>query len=554
MQVRKEENMVAFTRRCGAGLIVFLLIRFGAIGQTEKDFVDGDLVTFNTNGVWCWFQDERAVVDIAKQKVVIGSVTNSGGIEAIIYDLAGKKVESKTQIGKLTTDDHNAPGFLILPNGHYLAMFADHYDKYNTHYCIYDGSKWSAEKKFDWQKIPGGTNYTIAYNNVYFLSAENKIYDFSRANNRSPNFLLSSDSGITWEFGGQISTDVTNSYNRGYYKYWGNGVDRIDFCCTEQHPRDYTTSIYHGYIKGGKCFASDGTLADSNIFDVKNMPVSHKNFTQVFANGTKVGGVSMVRCWESDIMRYEDGSIAILFKARADNSETDHRNFYSRYDGKAWKTTYIGKAGPKMYAAEEDYTGLGALCPNDPTTIYISSPFNPGDDNSKAGKREIWKGVTSDLGATWKWTAVTANSSKDNFRPIVPAWNKDNTALLWFRGTYTAAQQFSASVVGVFYQNSSSAVKNTRGGSNSTRNGFLNVNYSYSSSKTVTIDYSLSENTMVDLQVFSLSGKKTATLFMGENTRGVHSAFLPVGKLKPGMYLCRMKTGSFSEVNKFRVW
>jgi hypothetical protein len=482
--------------------------------------------------------------------VVIGSVTSGGGIEATIYDLAAKKVESKTQIGKLSVDDHNAPGFLILPNGRYLAMFADHYDKYNSHYCIYDGSKWSTEKRFDWNKIPGGTNYTIAYNNIYYLSKEQQIYDFSRANNRSPNFLLSVDSGATWKFGGQLTTDPSSSYNKGYYKYWSNGVDRIDFCCTEQHPRDFPTSIYHGYIQNGMSHASDGTIADSNIFDVKNLPTS-KNLTQVFANGTKVNGATMGRCWQSDLMRYDDGTIAILFKARADNSETDHRNFYSRFDGKTWTTTYIGKAGPKMYAAEQDYTGLGALCPNDQNTIYISSPFNPGDDNSKAGKREIWKGVTRDRGATWSWTAVTANSSKDNFRPIIPAWNDKNTAVLWFRGTYTAAQQYSASVVGVFYKKNSTASGATTNG-NSRAHGFA-VYPPKASGGCIYIQYSLPYEAQVNLQVITLTGKKVAVLLDRKADAGDHLDRAEIRGVPPGVYLCKIRAGAYSRISLLKV-
>ena len=152
-------------------------------------------------------------------------------------------------------------------------------------------------------------------------------------------------------------------------------------------------------------------------------------------------------------MRYDDGTIAILFKARANNSETDHRNFYARYDvnEKKWKITYIGKAGTKMYDSEQDYTGLGALCPDDPNRIYISSPFNPGDDNSRAGKREIWRGTTTDNGQTWRWEAVTANSTEDNFRPVVPKWKNGKEALLWFRGTYSTAQIFNTRIVGTFY-------------------------------------------------------------------------------------------------------
>jgi hypothetical protein len=520
-------------------------------GQTEKDYVNGQLVTFNSNGVWCWFQDERAVVDTVKQKLVIGSVTSSGGIEATIYDLTAKKVENKTQIGKLSVDDHNAPGFLILPDGKYLAMFADHYDKYNSHYCIYDGSKWSSEKKFDWNKIPGGTDYTIAYNNVYYLSKEQQIYDFSRANDRAPNFLLSADSGKTWKFGGQLTTDPSSTYNKGYYKYWSNGVDRIDFCFTEQHPRDFTTSIYHGYIQDGMSRTTDGVIADSNIFDVKNIPTKTK-FTKVFAHGTEVKGVTMGRCWESDLMRYDDGTIAILFEARANNSETDHRNFYARYDGKTWTPTYIGKAGTKMYADEQDYTGLGALCPNDQNTIFISSPFNPGDDNSKAGKREIWKGVTTDHGATWSWTAVTANSSKDNFRPIVPAWNSRNTALLWFRGTYSAAQQFSAAVVGIMYKN------DLTGNDLKTSGNSHVVNFSVSlhgtSDNLIDIRYSLPYDSHVSAQLFTISGKKVAVITNRNLPAGDHIECLNIQKVLSGIYLCKIQAGAYSSVLPLKVF
>ena len=52
--------------------------------------------------------------------------------------------------------------------------------------------------------------------------------------------------------GWTVITNTSDSYNKGYYKYWSNGVDSIDFICTEQHPSDTLTSIYHGYIKEGK--------------------------------------------------------------------------------------------------------------------------------------------------------------------------------------------------------------------------------------------------------------------------------------------------------------
>lgn len=445
--------------------IMFITGEF-VFSQEQKDIVNGNLIQFNDNGLWCWFQDERAIVDETNGKIIVGfdeSQTGIGGsprdgiIGTVIYDIKSGE-HQKYQLWKTGCDDHNAPGFIIRPDGKYLAMYSQHYDYYKNRYRIFDGNIWSPEQAYDWTKRPGGTDYTIAYNNVYYLSSENRMYDFTRANHRTPNFIISSDMGDTWSFGGQLTTNTSNSYNKGYYKYWSNGVDRIDYIFTEQHPRDTLTSIYHGYIKGGKAYRSDGTVVDDDIMDTTYIP-AYWNFTEVFANGTTIGDKTEYRCWQSDLMRYDDGTIAAIITARSnqsvsygypDNSINPQHDFiYCRYDGTSWSYTYLDKAGLKFYSSEADYVGLGALCPNDPNTLYISTPYDPRDTTINLGVREIFKGVTSDDGKTWSWTPITQNSSRDNVRPIVPAWNKDNTALLWCRGTYIAAQSFDAAVVGI---------------------------------------------------------------------------------------------------------
>ena len=38
--------------------------------------------------------------------------------------------------------------------------------------------------------------------------------------------------------------------------------------------------------------------------------------------------------------------------------DPDKRILYSRFDGTSWKPTYLVKAGTKLYASEQDYTGL----------------------------------------------------------------------------------------------------------------------------------------------------------------------------------------------------
>lgn len=74
-----------------------------AFSQGQKDIVNGNLIQFNDNGLWCWFQDERAVVDETNGKIIIGfdeSQTGIGGsarngiIGAVIYDLKSGNIKN----------------------------------------------------------------------------------------------------------------------------------------------------------------------------------------------------------------------------------------------------------------------------------------------------------------------------------------------------------------------------------------------------------------------------------------------------------------------------
>jgi hypothetical protein len=80
--------------------------------------------------------------------------------------------------------------------------------------------------------------------------------------------------------------------------------------------------------------------------------------------------------------------------------------------------------------------------------IYISTPIDPRDQSSLRN-HEIFRGVTNDLGATWQWTPITQNSSVDNLRPIIPTWDADHTAVLWFRGKMSTSQRYDCAIVGI---------------------------------------------------------------------------------------------------------
>jgi hypothetical protein len=469
---------------CSA-LLALLLSPQSLKGQSQDLFV-GNLMQFDDNGIWTWYSDERAVIDQAGGKLVVGCVENAAGLGGIprdgninvsIFDmqtLTGTRWTLRTNLTSFGGgDDHNAPALLVMTNGHYLALYTGHNQDSNTWYRIYDpvAVGWSPEAVYDWGTQPGGTDFRTTYSNPNNMPAENRVYNFARSNGGgSPNCIISTDFGTNWVYGGELTTNDIPGYVQGYFKYWGNSVDRIDFICTEAHPRDYDTSMYHGYISNAMSFDSFGTLMDTNILDKMNIP-NPQSFTPVFLAGTVMPpGQTNYRCWNDDVCRYPDGSIECIISARINNNVDstnapdtslfpDHAFFFCRFDPltRVWTPTYLCQAGQKLYSSECDYVGLGCLCPDDPNTIYISTTFDPRrvqpgvfDTNHEASTvHEIWRGVTTNHGAGFAWMPVTQNSSRDNFRPIVPAWDSSHTLLLWFRGTYNAAQSVDAIVLAV---------------------------------------------------------------------------------------------------------
>jgi hypothetical protein len=148
--------MIRKTLRASAlwAVAATILIGFPGFGQNARDLVKGNLIQFNDNGAWCWYQDERAVIDITGGKLILGSdasgsgvggSTRNGVIDAVIFDLR-TGLSERYLLMQAGCDDHNAPGFLVRPDGKYLAMYAQHYDAYNSRYRIFDGAAWTPPK------------------------------------------------------------------------------------------------------------------------------------------------------------------------------------------------------------------------------------------------------------------------------------------------------------------------------------------------------------------------------------------------------------------------
>ncbi|GEM_PF-511903 len=376
-----------------------------------------------------------------------GSGAESGDIDLLWRDLATGAQGGFELANQLQQDDHDSASLTLRPDGRYLAMYAKHGGDNLTRWRVSvnpnDPTAWQPEQTLN-------NNAGTTYNNTYLLAGENggagRMYNFTRAVNYDPNVQVSYDQGSTWHSGGKLLTEG-GSGDRPYVRYAASD-DTIFVMSTDRHPRDYANSVYTGYVRDGKLYAMDGTVVDGDIFDTS--AVAPSALTPLFRNGSPSNGTTMNRGWTISMEVDNTGNPVGIFSARANDSDLDHRFFYSRFDGVAWQVHELARAGGYLYAAENDYTGLASIDPDNPNVVYVSTKINP-TTNATTAKYELYKGVTGDFGATWAWTAITADSPIDNLRPIVPSWNGESTAVLWMRGTYTSYTNWNTSVVGTTF-------------------------------------------------------------------------------------------------------
>src|SRR4051812_1565066 len=427
-----------------------------------------NLLTFNDNGAWCWYQDPRVVHDPANNTLLIASVASAegaggaqraGDIDVVTYHLDGGATSRFVlHHALLEQDDHNTAALLIRPDGKYVAMYSRHNQDASSYWRVstrpHDATAWEAERTFDWTPYFKDPKNHVTYANLFYLSAEKRTYDFSRAVNTDPTILVSKDDGGTWSFGGKLLTGTRLGYVNGYAKDASNGVDRVDFIMTEHHPRDFDNSVYHGFLQGGKLHRTDGTVVDPDVFDADGHPATE--LTKVFAAGSVFGGETVSRGW-TVCLHLDQGSHPFgLVTCRANDPDnknfTDHRLFSIRQSGDGadanWTVRQVAKLGPALWAAEQDYTGLGDVDPTDPNIVYVSTPIDPRD-GKKLKVHEIFKGVTADAGDTWSWTPVTTESPVDNLRPVVCPLGGGGRALLWFRGTMSRSQHYNSAITGI---------------------------------------------------------------------------------------------------------
>jgi hypothetical protein len=422
---------------------------------------DAGPVVISDDGGWCWFQDERAIIHddkliVSTLAMGVSDKSRRGDAEVVVYDLKTGSHRWMTLFDDIGADDHNMGAFVVMPGGRILAVAATH-----------GATNWFAARVSEpddplkWgpvDRVVPTEKSRITYSNLHRLSAENgRIYNFYRGldNSFKPSFAYTDDNAATWTSGGIFIDVPAKVRHRPYVKYASNGLDTIHMVYTEGHPRDFDNSIYHIFYRAGSLHGSAGSPI---------APLSKGLSKPQLGTVVYQGGVTNV-AWTQDVELDGNGQPVVVFSTQRDpstlgaghpESGRDHRYHYARWDGSQWIEHEIAFAGSRLYPKEDDYTGLIALHPDDVTQVYFSTNVEPTTGkpliSGADGKQhyEIFHGVTSDGGKSWKFEAVTKNSTLDNIRPTVPKWGKEGkgrTAVLWLRGKLETYTQYQLQVV-----------------------------------------------------------------------------------------------------------
>jgi hypothetical protein len=128
-----------------------------------------------------------------------------------------------------------------------------------------------------------------------------------------------------------------------------------------------------------------------------------------------------------------------------------------RFEGKRWNVREICYAGSRLYAGEEDYTGLASLDPVDSRIVIVSSNVDPVSGRrlrSATDGQQHWElfiGLADEAIQNIRWKALTEDSDRDNIRPVVISVGAGRSLVLWMQGNYRSYTDFDTEIVGTVY-------------------------------------------------------------------------------------------------------
>jgi hypothetical protein len=102
-----------------SGFALFFVFQIGGT-LSAQDQVTGNLIQFNDNGAWSWFEDERAIIDQGTGQLLVSTANDSSGtggraddVEVVSYSLSDGTRTRFCLNDSIGGDDHNSAALLI---------------------------------------------------------------------------------------------------------------------------------------------------------------------------------------------------------------------------------------------------------------------------------------------------------------------------------------------------------------------------------------------------------------------------------------------------------
>jgi hypothetical protein len=389
------------------------------------------------DGIWTWFTDPRARV--VGDQLFTMAVDSAGTCRIHATDLTDATTSSFSLSSTgLEIDDHNNGSINVLSNGKLLAFYGKHNDdyfRYRVSSSAGDISAWSAEQARGTAQgpysYPNAFQFANAGTSRWFL-----FYRQGSGGGAAPSLSYRTCDDIETFPATTWSSEVDVYFMTGYTPYWKlahDGENRLHVVCTNIHPVQGQSSIYHFYIDCDGSgvlhyYQSDGT-------EITSPPFVASEFTPVYDGST-------TKAWISDITIDNNGHPRVLWMKYPGNNGSAIEYWHARWTGSAWTNHKITDDGAGLYSPEVYYHGGMCFDSTNPAAVFLSAPVS--------GKRQIQEWRTSDSGATWaQHRAITTDSaSGQRLRPYSPRDHDARLSVIWFEGTYTTFTSYSTKVMG----------------------------------------------------------------------------------------------------------
>jgi BNR repeat-containing family member len=386
-----------------------------AVEEEELEQVDGDL---NRNselgaGAWSYFGDPRAISHAGH--VFTGWISTTGNVW--VAHIRPDGMFTKRLIYRdLGVDDHNNPSLVFRPDGRIMVFFSPH----SGHFLPPPDHRPSKMRyrmtRFPYSirafepvrhvltNAPGGLGYT--YPNP--MQQRGKLWLFWRGGGWNPTFSYTRN-GRDWVPARELLT--SESAQRPYAKYVGDGNRRIHGIFTEGHANHFHNSLYYLRYENSAFYTVDGRRFGS----LRNLPMPITRLDRIYKYTSARGSA-----WPHDIALTSEGRPRVVYTRRVGHHDAF---YYAYHNGDRWVSHKIADAGPGF----PSFTSGGAtLDHEDPRIVYLSRR------TGAFHQVEAW--VTPDNGRSWRSRGLTADPDHYCIRPVTPRGLAGANMFLFSRG------------------------------------------------------------------------------------------------------------------------